>query len=69
MKTIKGRPVCETGWDARGRAHIRHPLEAGVTLCGRKLEQAGKPNGKSCGGCAERAEEGNAILRGIPLYN
>lgn len=64
MKTIKGRRVNGTVYDARGRAHIRSPLDPHGTVCGRRLEQSGKPNGKSCGWCAEGAREANEVLRG-----
>lgn len=63
IKRIKGRPVCLTAWDARGRAHLRHPLDSTMTVCGRPLEQAGKPTGKSCGACGEGARMANILLR------
>jgi hypothetical protein len=64
-RTIKGLPVCSTVWDARGRAHLRHPSQEGVTVCGRNLELAGKPTVKSCAACSEGAPLANAILRGL----
>lgn len=67
IKRIKGLPVCSTGWDARGRAHIRHPLHHKRTVCGRDLEQAGKPSGKSCGECSEGAAKANEMLRKFVL--
>lgn len=63
MKTIKGLPVNRTVYDGRGRAHIADPADTDATLCGRRLEQSGKPNGKSCGWCAEGAAEANRLLR------
>lgn len=67
VRRVKGRPVCSTAWDARGRAHIRHPLHFKQTMCGRTLEQAGKPTGKSCGACAEEAARANEMLRKMVL--
>lgn len=63
IRRVKGRPVCTTAYDGRGRAHLRHPLERGKAVCGRDLELAGKPNGKSCFDCAAGAREANALLR------
>lgn len=65
VKRQSGRPVCATAWDERGRAHIRHPMQANLTVCGRLLEQAGKPTGKSCGACSEKAAAANKVLRQI----
>lgn len=67
IRRVKGLPVCTTAWDGNGRAHIRHPLHFKQTVCGRTLEQAGKPTGKSCSACAEGAAKANEMLRKIVL--
>ncbi len=65
-RTVKGKLVCSTVWDGRGRAHILSPI-ALETVCGRKLEQTGKVTGKSCKSCADGAAAANKLLREVAL--
>jgi hypothetical protein len=65
-RTVKGKLVCSTVWDGRGRAHILSPT-ALETVCGRKLEQAGKVSGKSCKSCSDGAAAANQVLRKTAL--
>lgn len=64
LRTVKGRPVCATAYDHKGRAHIRHPMQFNLTVCGRILDKgAGKPTVKSCGACSEKAAAANKVLQ------
>lgn len=63
-KAIAGRPVCTTVYDGRGTAHLAHPTTAGVTVCGRPFQLAGKPTGRSCQDCSAGAGQANQLLRG-----
>lgn len=63
IRTVKGLPVCATAWDARGRAHLRHPSRPGYAVCGRPLEPAAAATGRSCKGCSEGAGLANEVLR------
>lgn len=60
---VRGRRVCSTVYDARGRAHLLAPVGRLRTLCGRELEPAGDTRlHKSCGHCAELAPAANKVM-------
>lgn len=67
-RRIKGRPVCGTVYDSRGRAHMLAPVGPLRTVCGRELEPAGDTRlRKSCQHCAELAPAANRVLRAVAL--